>query len=311
MNSAERMIYYTDSLESERPRVIQSHVVAEERVSKEVEQLGVADGQIELRKLTPQWPENGHIQVRNLQFRYLPNLPLVLKNVSFDISAGEKVGIVGRTGAGKSTIITTLLRMVEFESGNIIIDGVDTCKIGLHDLRSKLAVIPQEPVLFSGTIRFNLDPFSEYKDDQIWDVLKRANLHDVVKGAPLGLESIVAENGENWSTGQRQLICLARAMLKNSKIILLDEATASVDFATDEFIQTAIRRDFQGSTIITIAHRLNTIADYDKIMVLSFGEIIEYDSPKALLDYDSEFTRMVAETGEANAVLIKAIANKL
>ncbi|KAJ3317962.1 Multidrug resistance-associated protein 1 [Boothiomyces sp. JEL0866] len=311
MNSAERMIYYTDSLVSEKARTIDpQYTPTEDKV--------LTPENINLRQRTPAWPENGHIQVRNLQFRYLPNLPLVLKDLSFDIQPGQKVGIVGRTGAGKSTIITTILRLVEFESGNIFIDGVDIKKIGLKDLRSKIAVIPQEPVLFSGTIRFNLDPFSEYTgtqaltiDDQIWDVLQRANLFEVVKGAPMGLESVVAENGENWSTGQRQLICLARAMLKNSKIILLDEATASVDFATDEFIQTAIRRDFQGSTIITIAHRLNTIADYDKIMVLSFGEILEYDSPKKLLDIDSEFTRMVAETGEANAAVIKATANKI
>ncbi|KAJ3308764.1 hypothetical protein HDV04_000823 [Boothiomyces sp. JEL0838] len=320
MNSAERMIYYTDSLASERARTIEASAEAEQKlpIGDAPHSPSTGKDNIELRQRTPSWPEHGHIQVRNLQFRYLPHLPLVLKTISFDIQPGQKVGIVGRTGAGKSTIITTILRLVEFDSGNIYIDGVDISKIGLKDLRSKIAVIPQEPVLFSGTIRFNLDPFSEYTgsliliaDDEIWDVLKRANLYEVVKGAPMGLESIVAENGENWSTGQRQLICLARAMLKNSKIILLDEATASVDFATDEFIQTAIRRDFKGSTIITIAHRLNTIADYDKIMVLSFGEILEYASPKALLDHDSEFSRMVAETGEANAAVIKAIANKL
>jgi ABC-type multidrug transport system fused ATPase/permease subunit len=147
-------------------------------------------------------------------------------------------------------------------------------------------------------------------DDLLWDVLRRANLYDNVQQLGTGLDSIVTENGENWSTGQRQLICLARAMLKNSKIILLDEATASVDFVTDEFIQNAIRKDFADATVITIAHRLNTVADYDKIMVMSFGKVIEYESPRKLLEMDSEFSRMVMETGEANQAAIRSIAFK-
>jgi ATP-binding cassette, subfamily C (CFTR/MRP), member 1 len=164
-------------------------------------------------------------------------------------------------------------------------------------------------VLFSGTLKFNLDPFSAYSDSQLHEVLKRCDLYDAVMSQPDGLLTEVAENGSNWSTGQRQLICLARAMLKNSRIILLDEATASVDFETDSFIQAAIRRDFRATTIITIAHRLNTIADYDIIMVLSQGKVVEYASPKKLLsDPESEFSKMVMETGESNAATIRAIA---
>jgi ABC-type multidrug transport system fused ATPase/permease subunit len=204
---------------------------------------------------------------------------------------------------------------VELQSGKIIIDGIDIKTIGLKNLRSKISVIPQEPILFSGTLRFNLDPFSNYTgihflrlDQELWNVLDKCNLKDVISTSLLGLETFVTENGENWSTGQRQLICLARAMLKKSKIILIDEATASVDFATDELIQKSIRNDFADATVITIAHRLNTIADYDKILVLSFGEVCEFASPKELLsNHNSEFSRMVKETGAANEQAIRSI----
>ncbi|KAJ3277412.1 Multidrug resistance-associated protein 4, partial [Borealophlyctis nickersoniae] len=229
----------------------------------------------------------------------------------FVVEGGEKVGVVGRTGAGKSSIISALLRLVEPTSGTILIDGVDVCKIGLHDLRSRIAIIPQDPVLFSGTVRSNLDPFGQYTDQDLWDVLDRSNLKSAVAASPGGLDSTVAENGENWSTGQRQLLCLARAMLRRAKVIILDEATASVDLATDEFIQTAIRRDFASATILTIAHRLNTIADYDRVLVLDHGKVKEYDSPAALLaNPGSVFAGMVAETGPANAAAIAAAVVK-
>ena len=182
-------------------------------------------------------------------------------------------------------------------------------KIGLQDLRSNVAIIPQEPVLFSGTVRFNLDPFSIYPDDALWDALNRSNLASAL---PLGLESLVSDGGENYSVGQRQLICLARARLRKSKLVLLDEATASVDFETDQAIQKAIRTDFESSTIMCIAHRLNTIADYDRVMVLSFGKVVEFDTPLRLLDDESsQFSSMVEETGNRNAAIIKQIVSRI
>jgi ATP-binding cassette subfamily C (CFTR/MRP) protein 1 len=284
-NSAERLLHYTNNVISEAPDVIEGN------------------------RTPPGWPLLGEIRMENINMRYRSDLPLVLKNLSFHFNPAEKIGIVGRTGAGKSTILTALLRLTEYESGSIIIDGIDVAKIGLDDLRSNIAIIPQEPVLFSGTLRFNLDPFSQYEDNELWDVLRRSNLHEVLEKMPNGLESQVSEGGENWSVGQRQLICLARAMLRKSKIILLDEATASVDFETDEYIQRAIRNDFKDSTVITIAHRLNTIADYDRVVVMSFGEILEFDTPYKLLEnQNSSFSGMVQETGPHNASVIKQLA---
>ncbi|KAJ3032961.1 hypothetical protein HK097_005017, partial [Rhizophlyctis rosea] len=278
------------------------------------------------------WPEEGKVEIRDLVVRYRPGLPIVLDGVTFSIDGGEKIGIVGRTGAGKSSVVGTLLRLVEPEAGSIFIDGIDVLKIALKDLRGRLAIIPQEPVLFSGTVRSNLDPFTEYSgknqlcfyyaiwfpsahaqvktDQQLWDVLERSNLKAGIASSPQGLETTVAENGENWSTGQRQLLCLARAMLRNAKVIILDEATASVDLETDEFIQTAIRRDFASATILTIAHRLNTIADYDRVLVLDHGRVKEYDSPYNLLTREggSQFAEMVAETGEVNGAVVLGLA---
>ncbi|KAJ3107343.1 Multidrug resistance-associated protein 1 [Phlyctochytrium bullatum] len=275
-----------------------------------------------------EWPSKGTIEFDSVEMRYRPELPLVLKGINFTIKAGEKCGIVGRTGAGKSSILVALLRLVENASGAVRIDGFDISRVSQARLRSSIAVIPQDPVLFSGTIRSNLDPFSEYPgaykafcvrvvilcshesvDDALWRALEKADLKTVVSASPLGLEMVVAENGENFSTGQRQLLCLARAMLKSSKIILLDEATASVDLATDDFIQKAIRESFSDATVITIAHRLNTVADYTKILVLSSGVVIEEGSPKELLEKeDGSFSKMVEETGPANAAAIRAIA---
>ncbi|KAJ2992857.1 hypothetical protein HDV02_002822 [Globomyces sp. JEL0801] len=279
MNSSERLTYYMRDLASEKPSIIDSARPAKS------------------------WPHEGLIEAENMVMRYTPSSPIILNDLSFKIEPGHKIG------AGKSTIFTSILRLVELESGKLTIDGVDISKIGLEDLRSRIAVIPQEPLLFSGTIRSNLDPFTDYSDEQLWDVLERSNLSSAVKSNASGLESPVTEGGENWSTGQRQLICLARAMLKKSKIIMLDEATASVDFETDEYIQKAIRKDFSD---VTIAHRLNTIADYDKVMVLSFGKLVEYDSPHVLLSNPtSEFSKMVAETGKANAELIRVAAKHI
>ncbi|KAL2913401.1 hypothetical protein HK105_207146 [Polyrhizophydium stewartii] len=290
MNAAERLIHYIEELTPEAPDVLPPG----------------APG----ASLDASWPHAGMIEVRDAVLRYRADLPPVLHGVSFVVRPGEKVGIVGRTGAGKSTILTSILRLFELESGSIVIDGVDVATLGLRDVRRRIGVIPQEPVLFSGTVRSNLDPFGQYQDSELWDALQRADLKAAVAAAPGGLDSAVAENGDNWSTGQRQLLCLARAILKKARIIMLDEATASVDLATDDMIQRAIRSDFGSSTVLTIAHRLNTIADYDKILVLGAGRVLEFDSPRALLgDPASHFSRMVAETGPSNAAAIRALAN--
>ncbi|KAK8792333.1 hypothetical protein WA158_001868 [Blastocystis sp. Blastoise] len=230
------------------------------------------------------WPEMGNIDIEDLVMRYRPELEPVLHHLSLHINSKEKVGVVGRTGAGKSSILMALLRLVPFEEGKILIDGVDITSIGVGDLRKKIAVIPQEPMLFSGSIRYNMDPFNQYTDAQIWDILEMAQMKDTIKDLPGMLSYEIQERGENFSVGQRQLLCLARAILNNCKIIFLDEATASIDIETDLYIQTIIKKVFKNSTVITIAHRIHTILDSDKILVLDAGQVKEYDEPKKLLD---------------------------
>jgi len=221
----------------------------------------------------------------------------------------EKVGVVGRTGSGKSSVMQALFRMVEPSGGSIIIDGIDVGKIGLSDLRKGLAIIPQDPVLFTGTFRSNLDPFSEYTDADLWDAIARSGLKSKVSESEKGLEGPVDDGGENLSVGQRQLVCLARAMVKRPKILIMDEATANVDYETDTLIQKSLREDFKDATVLTIAHRLNTIIDYDRVLVLDAGLVAEFDSPAVLLaNNESRFSSMVAETGVTNAELLKGIA---
>ncbi len=221
-------------------------------------------------------------------------MPLALRDVSFTCPGGQRVGIVGRTGAGKSSLTMALFRLIEPAGGKILIDGVDSSTMGLHDLRSKLSIIPQDPVLFSGSLRMNLDPFEEYTDEQVETSLRQAHLGEFLKQS--GLDYAVQEGGNNLSMGQRQLVCLARALLRRSKILVLDEATAAVDVETDEIIQQTIREQFGTSTILTIAHRLNTIMDYHKIVVLSAGTIKEFDTTEKLLaDKDSAFYAMCKE----------------
>ncbi|KAF9374646.1 hypothetical protein CPB97_011989, partial [Podila verticillata] len=248
--------------------------------------------------------------IRNLEMRYRPELPSVLHDLSLDIQGGEKSGVVGRTGAGKSSIMMALFRLVEPTKGTIEIDGVDVSKIGLFDLRTRLAIIPQDPILFSGTIRSNLDPFEKRTDQELWEVLERSDLKTYVTSCEGGLDSQVSEFGENLSVGQRQLLCLARAMLTHARVIIMDEATASVDVATDVMLQKAIRVDFANSTVLTIAHRLNTVIDYSRVLVLDHGVIKEFDTPANLLrNPDSVFSSMVDETGVANAALLRSLAS--
>merc|ERR1711862_297501 len=246
------------------------------------------------------WPMKGSIHFKELSVRYRPELEPSLKSLSFSIESGHRIGVVGRTGSGKSTMVQALFRLLEAETGEIMVDGMDISTIGLHKLRTKMSVIPQFPVLFSGcTVRENLDPFGSYDDATISDALKDVQMLSVIAELPNNLNSIVAEGGSNFSVGQRQLLCLARAILRKSKILILDEPTANVDRKTDSLLQEAIGKSFAGCTIIAVAHRLDTVIDYDRILVLGSGTKLEYGIPWELLcDEDSSFTQMVHDTGK-------------
>lgn len=277
--SVERINHYIKSLESEAPR----------------KSPGPSSP-------APCWPHEGAISFRDVEMRYRDDLPLVLKKLSFTILPEETIGIVGRTGSGKSSLGMALFRLTELTGGSIIIDGIDIAQVGLDDLRSKLSIIPQEPVLFIGTIRSNLDPWGQYSDAQIWDALERTHIKEMVNQLPHSLSSEVTENGENFSVGERQLLCVARALLRHSKILLLDEATAAIDTETDRLIQETIRESFVGCTTLVIAHRLNTVLNCKRVMVLDMGQILEFDSPAALLaDENSRFRAMIeASDGKMN-----------
>lgn len=256
----------------------------------------------------PQWPTTGDIEFNDYKMRYREGLDLVLRGITCNIASNEKIGIVGRTGAGKSSIVLALFRLVEAAEGNIKLDHTDISTVGLNTLRSRIAIIPQDPVLFSGTLRDNLDPFCTMHDDEIWRVLDHIQLKDAAEKAG-GLQSTVAENGENWSVGQRQLICLCRALLRKPKILVLDEATASVDSFTDALIQKTIRTEFSNATILTIAHRLNTIMDSNRIVVMDRGVIAEFDTPAHLMDNPSSHLNwLVDQTGPQNAEVLRNIA---
>uniref|UniRef100_A0ACB8FBB0 Multidrug resistance-associated protein 5 n=1 Tax=Sphaerodactylus townsendi TaxID=933632 RepID=A0ACB8FBB0_9SAUR len=267
-----------------------------ERIDHYIKTLSLeAPARIKNKAPPPDWPQEGEVIFENAEMRYRENLPLVLKKVSFTIKPKEKVGIVGRTGSGKSSLGMALFRLVELSGGCIKIDGVKINDIGLADLRSKLSIIPQEPVLFSGTVRSNLDPFTQYSEDQIWDALERTHMKECISQLPLKLESEVMENGENFSVGERQLLCIARALLRRCKVLILDEATAAMDTETDLLIQETIREAFADCTMLTIAHRLHTVLGSDRIMVLVQGQVVEFDTPSALLSNEnSRFSAMFA-----------------
>ncbi|KAF5286346.1 hypothetical protein FQR65_LT12640 [Abscondita terminalis] len=245
------------------------------------------------------WPKSGKIQFVNLSLSYLLDAAPVLKNVSFEIMPLQKVGIVGRTGAGKSSLINALFRLVDVD-GTIFIDDIDIKNVSLQQLRSKISIIPQEPVLFSGSLRNNLDPFQEYTDDILWDALEKVELKDTIAHKISGLDSEISEGGSNLSVGQRQLLCLARALLRKNKILVLDEATANVDHVTDALIQSTIRKQFNSCTVVVIAHRLDTVIDCDKILVMDAGQAVEFDNPHVLLqNVKGVFYRMVKDTGKS------------
>jgi ATP-binding cassette, subfamily C (CFTR/MRP), member 1 len=283
MNATERLHYYGTQLEEEAP----AH----------------------LGKIPDSWPQSGEIIFEDVQMRYRAGLPLVLQGLDFKVQGGERIGIVGRTGAGKSSIMTALFRLTELSGGSIKIDDVDIATVGLEDLRSRLAIIPQDPTLFRGTIRSNLDPFSEHNDLELWAALRKADLIDGEQEASHGLDShgkntgrihldsTVEEEGLNFSLGQRQLMALARALVRDSRIIVCDEATSSVDFETDQKIQKTMATGFKGKTLLCIAHRLKTIIRYDRICVMDAGRIAELDEPIKLYDRGGIFRSMCDRSG--------------
>ena len=269
------------------------------------------------------WPTEGRLEVEGLVAGYAPDLPPVLKGLSFTAEKNQRVGVVGRTGAGKSSLTLALFRFLEAREGTIIIDGIDVSRITLHDLRSRLAIIPQDPVLFSGTVRSNLDAFDEHEDAELRDALERVHLirgtgvisrDELAEASGSGsatstavdtntnifdsLSSKISEGGLNLSQGQRQLLCLARAIVSHPKIMVLDEATSAVDMETDVLIQRSIREEFGDSTLLVIAHRLSTIADFDRILVMGEGRALEYGSPRELYEKEGQFYEMVGQSGE-------------
>lgn len=304
MNAVERLQYYGQQLEEEAPL----HTI----------------------DVRPTWPEKGEIVFGDVEMRYRAGLPLVLRGLSMHVRGGERIGIVGRTGAGKSSIMSTLFRLVEISGGRITIDGIDIATIGLHDLRSRLAIIPQDPTLFRGTVRSNLDPFNEHTDLELWSALRQADLvaedselpvadvgsSGVVVAAPkdasrIHLDSIVEEDGLNFSLGQRQLMALARALVRGSQIIVCDEATSSVDMDTDDKIQATIANGFRGKTLLCIAHRLRTIIGYDRICVMDQGRIAELDNPMVLYQIEGGIFRGMCERSGIRAEDIQQAQDKL
>ncbi|KAA6370904.1 MAG: putative Multidrug resistance-associated protein [Streblomastix strix] len=267
------------------------------------------------------WPDTGRIEFDKVTFRYRSGLPYVLKGVSFDLKGGEKIGVCGRTGAGKSSLLFALFRLVELDpklqpkmidlatgflvendpneepnKGRVLIDGIDISKVDLSKVRRSIAIIPQDPTLFTGTLRYNLDIGGKYQNDdgRLWEVLGMVEMRDVVASLPLGLDTQVAEGGSNFSAGQRQLICFGRAILNNCRIVVMDEATASVDVETDAKIQRTIREQFVDQTVFVIAHRLNTIMNSDRIMVMADGNVAEIDTPENLKNnQDSAFNGLI------------------
>lgn len=283
---------------------VETNIVSVERIMEYCELKSEAEEIIEPRP-PKVWPSHGSVKFENISAKYRENLDLVLKNVSLDIKPREKVGIVGRTGAGKSSLMSTIFRLIEPTDGKIFIDGLDIGKIGLHDLRSNLAIIPQDSQSFEGTVRQNLDPLELHTDEELWRALDLSHLKSFIQNLDkdnedghVGLEAKLSEGGSNLSVGQRQLLSLARALLNPSKVLILDEATASVDVETDQIVQKTIREAFKDRTILTIAHRIDTVLDSDKIAVLDQGQVKEFDTPDNLLaNKESMFYQLCSQGG--------------
>ncbi|NWI58575.1 MRP3 protein, partial [Calyptomena viridis] len=278
---------------------LETNIVAVERIKEYSETETEAPWIIEGKSPPEDWPSRGELEFVNYSVRYRKGLDLVLKGLNLQVHGGEKIGIVGRTGAGKSSMTLCLFRILEAVKGEIKIDGVKISEIGLHDLRSRLTIIPQDPVLFSGTLRMNLDPFNKYSDEEVWKALELSHLKRFVSSQPSMLDYECSEGGENLSVGQRQLVCLARALLRKTRILVLDEATAAIDLETDDLIQMTIRTQFEDCTVLTIAHRLNTIMDYTRVLVLDNGTVAEFDTPANLIAAKGIFYNMAKDAGLA------------
>ncbi|KAK4146291.1 uncharacterized protein C8A04DRAFT_9904 [Dichotomopilus funicola] len=277
---------------------VETNIVSVERVLEYARLPSEAPEIIHRNRPPVSWPSRGEIEFVNYSTRYREGLDLVLKNISLDIKSHEKIGVVGRTGAGKSSLTLALFRIIEPDTGNISLDGLNTSTVGLLDLRRRLAIIPQDAALFEGTIRDNLDPGHVHDDTELWSVLDHARLKDHVASMDGGLEAKIHEGGSNLSQGQRQLVSLARAMLTPSNVLVLDEATAAVDVQTDAMLQTTLRGPlFQNRTIVTVAHRINTIMDSDRVVVLDKGEVVEFDTPAELIRRKGSFWGLVKEAG--------------
>ncbi|KAK4489625.1 hypothetical protein RD792_005437 [Penstemon davidsonii] len=276
--------------------MLANYIISVERLDQYMHISSEAPEVIEDNRPPVDWPTEGKVEIQDLKIKYRLDAPLVLRGISCTFEGGHKIGIVGRTGSSKTTLIGALFRLVEPVGGRIIVDGINISRIGLHDLRSRFGIIPQDPTLFTGTVRYNLDPLCQYTDQKIWEVLGKCQLKEAVEEKAKGLDSAVVEDGSNWSMGQRQLFCLGRALLRKSKILVLDEATASIDNATDMILQKTIRQEFADCTVITVAHRIPTVMDCTMVLAISDGKLVEYDEPMKLMKReDSLFGQLVKE----------------
>lgn len=312
-----------------RLTALEQSMVALERVKEYSENIDREPEEYIEPRPDQNWPSDGEIKFSNFSLSYHKDLPLVLKDINLNIPGKSKVGIVGATGCGKSTLALSFFRFVEPQSGSITIDDIDISNVGLTDLRSRIQIVPQDPTILSGRLRDTLDLYNEFTDEEIYVALKRVHLinedeEEQENVEPEGentikigenmnvfkdLNTVVDEGGANFSQGQKQLICMARSILKRSKLIIFDEATASVDYKTDELISNAIRSEFEQSTILTIAHRLRSVIDYDYILVMENGHIVEFDRPQALLSYQSKFSNMCKAAGTQEFNILRRIAN--